>query len=429
MKYYLNKMVGLKGGFLASVGTLVFATAIGQVLVLSITPLLTRLYTPSDFGVMAVFVAITSMILVVSSGRYEFSIPLPVLERDARLLLFGSLLINFVFFLTCFLIVALFSSGISTLVGIDSFSSFAWLIPLTVLFSGAYKAYNYLSVRQQNYQRIAKTKVIQSFSSVVVQVFGGLISQGPSGLLIGQMLGQAAGTFQLAKSTSVYDYAISKVRYLRLLLLLKRYRRFPLYDAPAAFIDTLSTQLPNLVLATLFGPVVAGSYMLAERALSMPANLVGQAFGQVLFGTVNAQKSEGKFYSTTLRAVMLLGGLAVFPTIIFFFYASPIFSVVFGDTWTLAGDYASWMIVGVAFQFVYSPLSMTLLATDGQKVNLMIHVVMLTSKMGVLAVGNSLGDPYITIVGFSIVSAVGYFIAIFVVLNHVAKNAHVLKRS
>jgi O-antigen/teichoic acid export membrane protein len=343
--------------------------------------------------------------------------------------LFGSLLINFVFFLTCFLIVALFSSGISTLVGIDSFSSFAWLIPLTVLFSGAYKAYNYLSVRQQNYQRIAKTKVIQSFSSVVVQVFGGLISQGPSGLLIGQMLGQAAGTFQLAKSTSVYDYAISKVRYLRLLLLLKRYRRFPLYDAPAAFIDTLSTQLPNLVLATLFGPVVAGSYMLAERALSMPANLVGQAFGQVLFGTVNAQKSEGKFYSTTLRAVMLLGGLAVFPTIIFFFYASPIFSVVFGDTWTLAGDYASWMIVGVAFQFVYSPLSMTLLATDGQKVNLMIHVVMLTSKMGVLAVGNSLGDPYITIVGFSIVSAVGYFIAIFVVLNHVAKNAHVLKRS
>lgn len=422
-------MVGLKGGFLASVGTLVFATAIGQVLVLSITPLLTRLYTPSDFGVMAVFVAITSMILVVSSGRYEFSIPLPVLERDARLLLFGSLLINFVFFLTCFLIVALFSSGISTLVGVDSFSSFAWLIPLTVLFSGAYKAYNYLSVRQQNYQRIAKTKVIQSFSSVVVQVFGGLISQGPSGLLIGQMLGQAAGTFQLAKSTSVYDYAISKVRYLRLLLLLKRYRRFPLYDAPAAFIDTLSTQLPNLVLATLFGPVVAGSYMLAERALSMPANLVGQAFGQVLFGTVNAQKSEGKFYSTTLRAVMLLGGLAVFPTIIFFFYASPIFSVVFGDTWTLAGDYASWMIVGVAFQFVYSPLSMTLLATDGQKVNLMIHVVMLTSKMGVLAVGNSLGDPYITIVGFSIVSAVGYFIAIFVVLNHVAKNAHVLKRS
>lgn len=414
---------------MASVGTLVFATAIGQVLVLSITPLLTRLYTPSDFGVMAVFVAITSMILVVSSGRYEFSIPLPVLERDARLLLFGSLLINFVFFLTCFLIVALFSSGISTLVGIDSFSSFAWLIPLTVLFSGAYKAYNYLSVRQQNYQRIAKTKVIQSFSSVVVQVFGGLISQGPSGLLIGQMLGQAAGTFQLAKSTSVYDYAISKVRYLRLLLLLKRYRRFPLYDAPAAFIDTLSTQLPNLVLATLFGPVVAGSYMLAERALSMPANLVGQAFGQVLFGTVNAQKSEGKFYSTTLRAVMLLGGLAVFPTIIFFFYASPIFSVVFGDTWTLAGDYASWMIVGVAFQFVYSPLSMTLLATDGQKVNLMIHVVMLTSKMGVLAVGNSLGDPYITIVGFSIVSAVGYFIAIFVVLNHVAKNAHVLKRS
>ncbi|AMN79634.1 hypothetical protein AYR47_15435 [Pseudomonas azotoformans] len=414
---------------MASVGTLVFATAIGQVLVLSITPLLTRLYTPSDFGVMAVFVAITSMILVVSSGRYEFSIPLPVLERDARLLLFGSLLINFVFFLTCFLIVALFSSGISTLVGVDSFSSFAWLIPLTVLFSGAYKAYNYLSVRQQNYQRIAKTKVIQSFSSVVVQVFGGLISQGPSGLLIGQMLGQAAGTFQLAKSTSVYDYAISKVRYLRLLLLLKRYRRFPLYDAPAAFIDTLSTQLPNLVLATLFGPVVAGSYMLAERALSMPANLVGQAFGQVLFGTVNAQKSEGKFYSTTLRAVMLLGGLAVFPTIIFFFYASPIFSVVFGDTWTLAGDYASWMIVGVAFQFVYSPLSMTLLATDGQKVNLMIHVVMLTSKMGVLAVGNSLGDPYITIVGFSIVSAVGYFIAIFVVLNHVAKNAHVLKRS
>lgn len=429
MKYFSNKQFRLQGGFLASVGTLVLATAVGQFLVLSITPLLTRLYTPSDFGVMAVFVAMTSMVLVISSGRYEFSIPLPRLEKDARLLLFGSLLINFAFFLACVLAVMCFSGDIARLSGVANFEIYIWLIPITILFSGAYKAYNYLSVRQQDYRRIAKTKVVQSFSSVAVQVLGGLVSHGPWGLLLGQMLGQAAGTYQLAKSTRVFDYAISKVRYARLVLLLRRYRRFPLFDAPAAFIDTLSTQLPNLVLATLFGPAVAGSYMLAERALSMPANLVGQAFGQVLFGTVNSRKSDSDFYKITLRSLMLLGGLALFPAIIIFLYAGSIFSIVFGETWTLAGNYASWMILGVAVQFVYSPLSMTLLATDGQKVNLMIHVIMLVSKIGVLVFGSSLGDPYITIVGFSIVTAVGYLIAIFVVLNHVAKSAHVLKKN
>ena len=51
----------LKSEFTRNVLTLMTGTTIAQAIPIAINPILTRLYTPEDFGVFALFIAITSI--------------------------------------------------------------------------------------------------------------------------------------------------------------------------------------------------------------------------------------------------------------------------------------------------------------------------------------------------------------------------------
>jgi O-antigen/teichoic acid export membrane protein len=65
-----------KGRFARSVAVVTAGSALGQGLVVASAPLLTRLYTPVDFGVLAVYGSIVSLVAVAASLRYELAIAL-----------------------------------------------------------------------------------------------------------------------------------------------------------------------------------------------------------------------------------------------------------------------------------------------------------------------------------------------------------------
>ncbi len=70
-----------RGRFARSVALVTTGTALGQGLVLVSAPLLTRLYTPTDFGVLAVYGSIVSLVAVAASLRYELAIALSRHDR------------------------------------------------------------------------------------------------------------------------------------------------------------------------------------------------------------------------------------------------------------------------------------------------------------------------------------------------------------
>ena len=72
-----------KGRLRRAVVVLMTGSAFGQLLVLAASPLLTRLYTPEDFGVLGVFTALLMIFGIAVSLRYELAIPLA--EDDARM--------------------------------------------------------------------------------------------------------------------------------------------------------------------------------------------------------------------------------------------------------------------------------------------------------------------------------------------------------
>jgi len=63
--------------------TLMTGTGLAQAIPVAISPILTRLYSPEDFGTFAVYMAVVSIASVLVTGRYELAIMLPKNDRDA----------------------------------------------------------------------------------------------------------------------------------------------------------------------------------------------------------------------------------------------------------------------------------------------------------------------------------------------------------
>ena len=78
----LNKLKP-KSEFTRNVLTLMTGTTIAQAIPIVISPILTRIYTPEDFGLFALFIAITSVFGSIATGRYELAIMLPNKDENA----------------------------------------------------------------------------------------------------------------------------------------------------------------------------------------------------------------------------------------------------------------------------------------------------------------------------------------------------------
>lgn len=396
--------------------------AFAQIISVAAVPLLTRIYSPGEFGLFATFSGLMASLLVISSLRYEFAIPLPRSNISARSLLILALLINVALSFLTFVLLLVSRPAISDYFGAPTLANLLLLLPAVILGGGSYRALNYWAIRSSEFGLIARTRIVQSLSNVGVQIVSGLAGLGAYGLVLGQFFGLAAGTLQLARSASLRGRDFSDIALRRRMRgLARHYIRFPKFDVPASLVDVVSVQLPNIFLAGLFGTSIAGFYLLAERVLSTPMSLVGQTIGQVLFAQSRDGARVGTLRRSVVRIILVLAGLSILPAIVLFLIGESLFVILFGEAWRQAGTFASWLIIGLCVQFIYSAISVALTATEGQRLNLFIHSGMLIAKVIALASGWLFGDPLLAVIAFSAVNFFGYLLAIFLVIGHIER--------
>lgn len=401
-----------------SVATLASATAGGQLVLVLASPLLTRLYTPEQFGVLAIFSSMLGVIVVVSSLRYELAIPLPRSQRNGKSLLSIALGINVLWAALVLVLVSWLREPVAELTGVPSLVSFLWLLPIAVLCMGSYRSLNFWAVRNKDYRRIAKTKISQSISNVVIQVSGGLVGLGALGLLLGQVAGQAVGVLRLGRGLTLRALFLNKgANRSRTWVLVRKYSRFPKYDVPAAFVNTVSNELPQLMFTALFNPAIAGFYLLAQRVLASPLNLVGQAVAQVLYGNAGEAIATGTLGVIVSRVVLTLTALVVLPSLVIFFWGDELFALIFGERWREAGQVAAILMLGIAAQFVYSPISLTLLAMEGQHINLGLNLTMILLRGLGIYWGWLQSDALLAVLGFSLAGFFTYVLGITLVIS------------
>jgi O-antigen/teichoic acid export membrane protein len=349
-----------KSEFGRNVLTLMTGTIVAQAIPIAISPILTRIYTPQDFGLLALFLALLSLFSVAINARYESAIMLPKKDEDAINIFALGIIINSTISLLLFIIVFLFNDSITHVLGNNAIAIWLYFIPLTLFFTGLFNILTAYNNRQKHYRDIADATIIKSMVMAVIQVGVGLIKSGASGLISGQILSQFFANMRLLKNIVNNRSLMQSINRLKIIALAKKYKNFPKFSLPSALANVLSGHLSNILISIFYSVSTLGFYSIVQRVLGIPSALMGQSIGQVFYEEGTQEKKRTgvakNVFNTTLKRLILLG-LPSF--LILFVVVEELFAVVFGEEWRLAGQYAQIVIPMFFVRFVVATLSVT----------------------------------------------------------------------
>ena len=382
------------------------ATAIGQVAAICAAPVLARLYDPTEFGALSLYVAILSVIASVSQLRYDLAIPSADSDEEATHLTSLSLVIGAISsILVGFAVVVL---QVLAPAGLEAnhLAGVLWVMPLAVLAASISQALGSWAIQQRQFRRLGRARATQGVGQAVAQVGLGVVGSGAIGLVVGDLVGRTLGIEQLARPAW---HAIRQVpaSIASLVGVARRWAGFAGTMTLASLANALSLQLPFLLIPYLFGLAETGQYFLAYRLLVLPASLVGAAVSQVFFGEAAQRKDDPRrLRDLALNATVALMVFSI-PVYLMVVVAGPtVISVIFGPQWQMAGDFSRILAPWLMVWSVASPISALLLIGKRQRESLAFTVVGLAAQVAGLVFGAAVGSLTVGLIALAAISAV-----------------------
>lgn len=360
--------------------TLMAGGATAQVLPLLLGPLLTRQYTAAQFGHYHLVAAVAANLAVVACARYEYALPVVLEDGEASAL--GAL--------ARWILLA--STGLSALAGLVWALAVEavwplWL-PLTVGSLGWLSLATLTATRARRFNALAVGRVLNYGGGAAAQAVAGAFGASLAGLLAGPALAAGAAATMLGGRQQAWwrtpTQALRDVAW--------RYRDFPLFNTPHAFMGALQDTASIALVAAWAGPEAAGFWGLTLRYLKAPASLIGSAVSQVLYPALAAGGGPTQAMRAELRRIMLVLALLALPLVgVLWLFGPELFRVAFGEPWGVAGDLARALALYVGVHFVASPLSVVTMAWNAQAWALRLALVGQVAFVAALAAGLWLG--------------------------------------
>lgn len=356
--------------------TLAKGAVLARVLSIACIPVLTRLYSPEDYGVMALYVSLVTILAPVLTLRYVQAIPLP--KTDILALNIFSLCLNLILVTSLFsaLVLSVWGSEILSFFNMDALMPWWPLVVLGAMGTALYELLSLWATRKKQYTILSASQISQSIAGNFTKIILGLIIASPLGLIVGQFIAQSGGVGNFIRhSFKELTRLWPEVNNSRLRLVSKYYRGFPYYRLPSQFLMAISLQSPILMMAALYSKEVTGQLSLAIMSLSLPVSLISSAVAKAYYAEIaslgKSNLKDIKKLTIIVQKKLFLVGL---PFALFIhFFSDFIFIFIFGEEWALAGDYASILAPFILFQFTSGPL-MELFNVIGKQVYyLFIH--------------------------------------------------------
>lgn len=429
--FILKKLVGKAGAYLQGSSRQVLivsgGTAAGQAIALLAAPVVTRLYSPSDFGLFAICSAIVITLGTVSTFRFELAVCLPHSEQEAHGLATLGLGCAILFSASLTVTIVAAGSYFANVLGNPALRPLLWFVPGSVLAMSCYLVLNQLAIRHGRFKSIGKRNFLQQLATVGTQVALGAASIRPAGLIAGFGLGQLVSATSLLPGSRILSRSARMTGgWSALRSLAWRYRRFPLILGPAGLLNVLGLQLPVVLIAYWFGSPAAGWLGLTQRVLAIPVALIGTAVGQVYLARLSAAlRSDPEGAIAIFRRVSLNLAVCAIVLLILLVALGPwIFPLVFGPAWLNSGTYAQAMAFALALQLIAAPLSLTLIALERQRTQLAWDFGRLAVVFVTVAVTHHVGATALSAIwalGFALAAtySLSWLLSMLSLRNHV----------
>jgi O-antigen/teichoic acid export membrane protein len=143
------------------------------------------------------------------------------------------------------------------------------------------------------------------------------------------------------------------------------------------------------MVSTFYSISTLGFYSLVNRVLGMPISLIGSSIGQVFYKQATVEKrATGKViksFKSTFKKLLLI---SIIPFGALFFTIENLFVLVFGENWTIAGEYAKALTPLFAIRFIVSPLSVTNQVNLKNNIGLVFNIILLVLTFNILMVSH-----------------------------------------
>ena len=396
----------VKSEFSRNVLTLMTGTTIAQAIPIAISPILTRMYTPEDFGVFTLFLAITGIFSVIASGRYELALMLPPKEEDAINIFSLGMIIILLLTIFLFLFIFLLHEYLLDILQNKEIGYWLYFIPIAFFLIGLFNLLSYYNNRQKNYKDIANATIVKSVVLAVVQLTVGFFKAGASGLISGQIISTLFANLKLFKNIVKDKELISKVSKVKMIAWARRYKDFPKYQAPHAMLNTFSSYLPAYMFTPFFGLGVVGLYALSTRVVLTPMMILAGASAKVYNQKVTQLYNEkGDTYGFTVRLLKSLLKKIILPFLIIIIFAPDIFAFVFGSEWREAGVYTQILAPWLWMVFFTGTIAFIPSLLDMQKKALLLEVIYTIFRVIGIGIGVWYESVYVALILYSVVGS------------------------
>jgi len=405
--------------FTGNVLKLVTGTVLAQALGILAMPIVTRLFDPEAFGILALFTAIAGIVGVIACLRYHLAIMLPESNEEAANILGISLLSVFIMTSLATLIVWLGNEKIISLLNAPQLKNYLWLVPIAIFFNGTFLALNFWNSRTKYFGRLSIAQVTASLTTQTAKLTAGFAGFISGGILIGtSVLGSVVSTAMLGGQIWRDDKKLflDNIRWTAIGKGYVRFRKFPLIDTWSALLNATSWQLPALMLSSFFSLSVVGSYSLGVTVVKGPLGIIGTSLSQVFYQKAcnekNIKGNNAELVENLIDKLMFAG---ILPTVVLTIVGEELFVIAFGDRWVEAGLYAQILAPWVLIWFISVPLGTILSVYERQGTALSLNFFIFITRFISLYIGGMYHNIYLALGLFSASGIVAF--GLMAVLN------------
>lgn len=359
---------------LGPLGKLVSATALGQIINLLASPILSRLYTPSEFGEFALFLSYLTLFSTTVTWRLELNISNQPKRRQPKFVIFIMAVSVLMSFGLCLLFLLMQLNAWWGYGELESY--YTVLIFIALLGVAIFNTFRFWSVQNGDFNDVAKVDFSRNFIRASLQVLFGLLSLSSMGMILGEVLSRVSGLSSIISKQvqnlrkAVDEFSVALFKYY-----LAHSRSFYKFSILSAFFNALALSLPIPLITEAFGKEITGNYSLVYRSLAIPVIFLGNAIGDVFHRSVIKSQNRKSLY---IKYMLTLFALAVVGFGLLGLIGEELISLLFGDQWTVASQIITPMCIWFVGVFTVSPLSRLLFVVNKVKLKLVYDTCLLS---------------------------------------------------
>ena len=384
---------------------LLSASVIVQIVGLLVYPILTRLYSPENFGMINLFLSISGVLTIFSTAEFQYSIVLPKSEERAVACFHVG------FFIACAFCVILlctipFSEGIAQIFNAPDLAHWYWGIPIFVLLSSLWILLNYWYTRQKQFGAISKYQITQCVTNA-----GAKCGFGFAGFLNGGLIFSALLSPFIALCFSVANMGKKIIKPLFVInkeenfKALREYANFPKYSLPRAIINYISCNLLILLLTPVFGLTDIGFLGMALTLAFRPINMISESLYKVFYQKTAEHVQNKEHIRDFFKRYFTVILLCIIPLLIIVgLFINEIIVFLLGSTWNETADIILYMMPWLIATCLFSPICYLADVFQKQNIGLFLEILLIVARLAGIFIGIAQNDFHLAILWYSVAS-------------------------